>query len=98
MQYAIFAWLKQIRAVYFYMYMQIIALSYEASMHLRTRHALDIITKKARMLPIVGVLGPRQVGKSTLLRDLLAPKQQIPYFTLDRPEILHEVGPFTDYA
>jgi predicted AAA+ superfamily ATPase len=60
-------------------------------MHLRTRHIIDIINKKARMLPLVGVLGPRQVGKSTLLRDLLAKERSIPYFTLDRPEILREV-------
>jgi predicted AAA+ superfamily ATPase len=60
-------------------------------MHLRIRHIIDIINKKARALPIVGVLGPRQVGKSTLLRDLLAEQLKIPYFTLDRPELLREV-------
>lgn len=83
--------LKQIRAVYFNKYMQKFTLSSQPLMHLRTRHIIDILKKKARMLPIVGVLGPRQVGKSTLLRDLLAAKQEIPYFTLDRPELLREV-------
>ena len=71
--------------------MQIFVLCILRNMHLRSRHIIDIIHKKARMLPLVGVLGPRQVGKSTLLRDLLTAKHEIPYFTLDRPEILREV-------
>ncbi len=60
-------------------------------MHLRSRFLLPNIQKKQRVFPIVGVLGARQVGKSTLLRDLIGKQANIPYFTLDRPAILQEL-------
>lgn len=60
-------------------------------MHLRPRFIAPIIKKKQKVFSIVGVLGARQVGKSTLLRDLIGKSGNIPYFTLDRPEILQEL-------
>ncbi len=40
--------------------------------HLRQRYLTDFLKKQARLWPVVGLLGPRQSGKSTLLRDLLS--------------------------
>jgi len=59
-------------------------------MHIRDRYIVDIIDKKLRAFAIVGVLGARQVGKSTLLRDLIAKPRGLSYLTLDRPNILSE--------
>lgn len=55
--------------------------------HLRQRYALGNLKKLAALWPVVGLLGPRQSGKSTLFRDLLllgAPK------SLDHIEIRDE--------
>ncbi len=65
-------------------------------MHLRNRHIIDQITKKKRAFPLVGILGARQVGKSTLLRELIGKKGAIPYFTLDRPEVLMQLRSRTE--
>lgn len=60
-------------------------------MHLRQRFLTEIIDKKRKIFPLVGVLGARQVGKSTLLRDIIGKQNGgIRYLTLDRPEILKE--------
>ena len=39
--------------------------------HQRPRELLGLIEKRLSHFPIVGVLGARQTGKSTLLRELL---------------------------
>lgn len=39
--------------------------------HLRPRFALEPLKRLAKLWPVVGVVGLRQVGKSTLMRDLL---------------------------
>ena len=54
--------------------------------HERRRHLLAVLLKRSRLWPIVGVLGARQIGKSTLLREQLAPVIGARYFTLDRKE------------
>jgi hypothetical protein len=59
-------------------------------MHLRNRYLIDTITKRRKAFPLVGVLGARQVGKSTLLRDILAKQLGVTYITLDRPQILRD--------
>lgn len=59
-------------------------------MHLRNRDIVGILDKKRRAFPLVGVLGARQVGKSTLLRELYGIKEKMPYLTFDRAEILRE--------
>lgn len=55
--------------------------------HRRTRHILNLILKRAALWPVLGILGPRQVGKSTLLRDILSPRLKAKYLTLDRIEV-----------
>ncbi len=60
-------------------------------MHLRSRYLSNLIIKKRKTWPLVAIFGARQVGKSTLLRDAIAKPAQIPYFTLDRPEILRRL-------
>ncbi len=52
--------------------------------HLRLRQALPPLKRLAKLWPVIGVVGLRQVGKSTLLRDLL----KIPDFvTLDDEDV-----------
>jgi len=50
--------------------------------HLRRRHITSAISKTLGASPLVGILGHRQVGKTTLL-ELLAPS----YYSLDNPDI-----------
>ncbi len=57
-------------------------------MHLRARHIEKILLKRAKIFPVLGVLGPRQVGKSTFLMDQFAPKRKAAYLTFDKHEIL----------
>lgn len=54
--------------------------------HERYRYLLPILEKRLRFFPVVGILGARQTGKSTLIRDILARKRKIEYITLDREE------------
>jgi predicted AAA+ superfamily ATPase len=54
--------------------------------HQRTRLLLASLERRLAHFPIVGVLGARQTGKSTLLRELLAKKRRLNYVTLDREE------------
>lgn len=54
--------------------------------HQRTRHLFPLILKRRKLWPVMGVLGPRQVGKSTLLRDQVASKIGAKYVTFDRKE------------
>lgn len=54
--------------------------------HERHRSILPILEKRLRHFPVVGVLGPRQSGKSTLIRELLSKKRSISYVTLDRED------------
>ena len=54
--------------------------------HQRHRRLLSLLEKRLRLFPIVGILGARQVGKSTLLRDMLSKIRTIQYITLDRSE------------
>ncbi|MGK5086777.1 AAA family ATPase [Bdellovibrionota bacterium FG-2] len=55
--------------------------------HQKARNLLDLLEKRLKMLPVVGVLGARQTGKSTLLRNLLATRRRVAYVTLDREEV-----------
>jgi predicted AAA+ superfamily ATPase len=54
--------------------------------HQRSRALLNILEKRLRLFPVVGVLGARQTGKSTLLRELLASARKVKYITFDREE------------
>lgn len=55
--------------------------------HQRSRFAENLLKKMATFWPIIGVLGLRQVGKSTLLRDRLKLSN---YFTFDDQDIKEE--------
>lgn len=55
--------------------------------HQRARHLLVLLNKRLSLFPVVGVLGARQTGKSTLLRDLLPSLRKSRYVTLDRDEV-----------
>src|SRR5690606_317731 len=52
------------------------------------RFILSILRKHARYWPVIGVLGLRQSGKSTLFRDLLEIPSQV---TLDDEDVLADV-------
>jgi predicted AAA+ superfamily ATPase len=55
--------------------------------HLRNRHLLQQLRKSARFWPVVGVLGLRQSGKSTLLGSLLEIPNRV---TLDDQDALED--------
>lgn len=51
--------------------------------HQRERLLLAILQKRIKLWPAVGLIGARQVGKSTLLREILGKKAALAYYTLD---------------
>ena len=55
--------------------------------HIRNRHLADQIRKSARFWPVIGVLGLRQSGKSTLLSRLLGIAHNV---TLDDQDALED--------
>lgn len=55
--------------------------------HQRARYAENQVKKMATFWPIVGLLGLRQIGKSTLLRDRLGISE---YLTFDEPSVRDE--------
>ncbi|OGQ30615.1 MAG: ATPase [Deltaproteobacteria bacterium RIFCSPLOWO2_02_FULL_50_16] len=55
-------------------------------MHHRKRHILDILSKRAKIFPVVGLVGPRQVGKTTFLMREWKAGTQAQYITLDKSE------------
>lgn len=57
-------------------------------MHLRKRHIIDILHKRAKMFPALGVLGPRQVGKSTFLKEEWREVNKAVYLTFDKQELV----------
>ncbi len=54
--------------------------------HQRKRYLMPILAKKVKYFPIVGLLGARQTGKSTLLRDLVSEIMPTRYVSMDRKE------------
>lgn len=53
--------------------------------HIRKRHLQELLVKSLRFSPVVGLLGHRQVGKTTLCEGLAQT-----YFTFDRREVLDQ--------
>lgn len=51
--------------------------------HIRPRSMTKVIQKELSFWPVVCLLGPRQCGKSTLLRELLFDSENCTYRTLD---------------
>jgi predicted AAA+ superfamily ATPase len=58
--------------------------------HTRKRQLFSLLNKRLAHFPVVGILGARQTGKSTLLRDILPEHRTTRYITLDRDEELRE--------
>jgi hypothetical protein len=56
-------------------------------MYTRARHIEGVLKKRAKMLPVLGVLGPRQVGKSTFLMGQWCADKKANYITFDEKEI-----------
>lgn len=57
-------------------------------MRTRKRHIEEILSKRAKMFPVLGVLGPRQVGKSTFLMKQWRLAKAAVYVTLDKQELV----------
>ncbi len=57
-------------------------------MHHRKRHIEKVLLKRSKIFPVLGVLGPRQVGKSTFLMQQWAQQKKANYLTFDRQEIV----------
>lgn len=56
-------------------------------MHARPRHIIEILRKRSKIFPVLGVLGPRQVGKSTFLMNQWREQENANYITFDEKEI-----------
>lgn len=57
-------------------------------MHHRKRHVEAVLLKRAKIFPVLGVLGPRQVGKSTFLMKQWSLQQHAEYFTFDKQAVI----------
>ncbi|OGQ07346.1 MAG: ATPase [Deltaproteobacteria bacterium RIFCSPLOWO2_12_FULL_40_28] len=57
-------------------------------MHFRKRHILGILSKRAKIFPVIGIVGPRQVGKTTFLMQEWKSKTNAQYITLDKSETI----------
>ena len=55
-------------------------------MHPRKRHIEKVLLKRSRMFPVLGVLGPRQVGKTTFLMNQWCQEKSSAYITFDKQE------------
>ncbi len=56
-------------------------------MHTRNRHIAGVLLKRAKIFPVLGVLGARQVGKSTFLMHQWSQLEDANYITFDEKEI-----------
>lgn len=56
-------------------------------MHTRKRHIEDVLAKRAKIFPVLGILGPRQVGKSTFLMKQWCKLLTANYITFDEKEV-----------
>lgn len=57
-------------------------------MHHRKRHIENVLLKRAKIFPVLGVLGPRQVGKSTFLMQDWARQREANYLTFDKQDVV----------
>jgi uncharacterized protein len=55
-------------------------------MHLRERHIQSVLARRAKIFPALGILGPRQVGKTTFLMKQWQKMHRADYVTFDRHE------------
>jgi predicted AAA+ superfamily ATPase len=56
-------------------------------MHIRERHILSILLKRNKIFPVLGIIGPRQVGKTTFLMNQWRNLVSAEYLTLDKLEV-----------
>lgn len=57
-------------------------------MHTRRRHIEGVLKKRAKIYPVLGLLGARQVGKSTFLRGQWCQETHSNYITFDEREMV----------
>jgi predicted AAA+ superfamily ATPase len=57
-------------------------------MHLRKRHIQAILSKRSKIFPVLGIVGPRQVGKTTFLRQEWKMARGANYVTFDKFEVV----------
>ena len=55
-------------------------------MHNRKRHILNVLKKRAKFFPVIGLMGPRQVGKTTFLVNEWKKAINASYVTFDKFE------------
>lgn len=55
--------------------------------HQRSRLITAILAKRLKLWPAMGLIGPRQCGKSTLLRELLPEEIKTAYYTFDSENV-----------
>ncbi len=51
--------------------------------HQRNRTITSFLLKRLKLWPVLGLIGPRQCGKSTLLRDIISQSIKTDYMTMD---------------
>lgn len=51
--------------------------------HQRPRKIANILLKRLKLWPVVGLVGPRQCGKSTLLKDIIGKNIPSNYYSMD---------------
>jgi predicted AAA+ superfamily ATPase len=56
------------------------------------RHLEDSIRKYQQIFPIIAILGPRQCGKSTLIKQLFSPEKNSIYLDLQNLEDLNKLN------
>lgn len=57
-------------------------------MHLRKRHIQSVLSKRSKIFPVLGIVGPRQVGKTTFLRQEWKTEVDAHYVTFDKFEVV----------
>ncbi len=55
--------------------------------HQRHRQLLGLFKKRLKLSPVIGLVGARQTGKSTFLREIVAKELPLRYLTLDRRDV-----------
>ena len=56
-------------------------------MHFRARKIESIMLKRMKIFPVLGLIGPRQVGKSSFLMKQWSQHHNAKYLTLDKFEV-----------
>lgn len=60
--------------------------------HERARQVLGLILKRYQFWPVLGLLGARQTGKSTLFRDQVVKNVRAKYLTLDQKDLREQAN------